>query len=106
MKRVRIALEVDEHFVRMLTATVMLDERTKMALTGRHVAGDPSPRQLTAADVVAVVVLAEARGALPEQVQAAIPPEWRDNITALHALRAVRTSYDGLVWEDVTPCDD
>ena len=80
-KRVRICLEVDSHFVRMLNATVHLKGL-----------GPELDRQHTALEVLGVVVLAEARGALPEQVQAFTPIEWRAHIEAVHDAREVVTA--------------
>ena len=65
----------------MLRATVELGHPG--ALYGR-------PRgQLTAEGVLAVAVLAEARGATVEQVGGTIPKEWKQNIRILHDFRAV-----------------
>lgn len=78
MKRVRIYLELDEHFVRLLNAQVMLKGL-----------GPDLDRQHSPMEVLAVVVLAEARGALPEQVNFLTPPEWRPHLEAIHDLREV-----------------
>lgn len=63
-KRVRICLELDEHFVRLLNGQV-----------GFKGLGPDLDRQHSPMEVLAVVVLAEARGALPEQVNLLTPPE-------------------------------
>lgn len=78
MKRVRICLELDEHFVRLLNAQVMLKGL-----------GPDLDRQHSPMEVLAVVVLAEARGAVPLQVHLLTPPEWRPHLEALPPLRAV-----------------
>ncbi len=77
-KIVKVALELDEHFIRMLNAHVMLN------------GGINPDRQLTAAAVLERVVLAEARGACEIEVDLTVPPEWRGNINILHDEREVR----------------
>ncbi len=79
-KRVQVTVEVSEHFLRMLKATV--------ALSGWGNLTEPY-RPHTAAAVLAVVVLNEARGAFPEQVHAQIPHEWRSDIEAVSEQRKV-----------------
>lgn len=84
MKRVRIALEMDLHFVSMLRATV-----------GLKGLGPDLNRQHTALEVLGVIVLAEARGALPEQVHLLCPPEWRPHIEAVTDARHVTILREG-----------
>ncbi|MBW7934494.1 MAG: hypothetical protein H3C62_13000, partial [Gemmatimonadaceae bacterium] len=50
-------------------------------------------RQLEPRAVLAVVALAEARGAPAEQVNALTPPEWRPHIDVVSAER--RVYHDG-----------
>lgn len=83
-KRVRVAIEMDEHFIRMLKANV--------ELSGGMGGLD---RQHTPADVLKRLVLAEARGATEEQVHSIIRPEWRPHIEAVSYLREV-TEEDSL----------
>lgn len=78
-KKVRIALELDERFVRLLKANVGLSNPDR-----RH----------TPSDALAVVVLAEARGALEDQVHILTPIEWRPHIRAVHELREVTEEED------------
>lgn len=78
MKRVRICLKLDEYSVRLLNAQVMLKGL-----------GPDLDRQHSPMEVLAVVVLAEARGAFPEQVHLLTPPEWRPHLEAVHRMRTV-----------------
>ncbi len=79
-KRVQVTVEVSEHFIVMLKATVGLSGWGNLA---------KPYRPHTAAAVLAVVVLNEARGAFPEQVHAQIPHEWRPDIEAVSEQRKV-----------------
>lgn len=85
---VRITLELDQSMVKMLNANLQLSNKTRW-LTG---ADDPPP--LDAAGVVALVALAEARGATEEVIHAATPPEWRPHIRAIHEERRVLLGED------------
>lgn len=85
MKKVRVTVELDEHFVRLLNANVGLSKWGEIPLGG----GEEMQRQHTASEALAVVVLAEARGATEEQVHIVTPMEWRNNIRAVHELREV-----------------
>ena len=87
-KRVRISIEVSESFIRLLNA--------KVQLGGYH----DDDRELDPAAVLALVVLGEARGALPEQIHAKIPPQWRPDIEAVHCERRV---FDGVT--ELTTCE-
>lgn len=83
MKRVRITLEIDESFVRML--------QVKCEFTGvvGWLAGADNPPKLDLAGVLALIVLAEARGETTVVIDMATPPEWRGSIEAVHELREV-----------------
>ncbi len=81
-KRVVVAIEVDEHFVRLLNAQVALSPRGLRGLEGS--------RSDTPSEVLARVALLEARGAFPEQIHAAIPNEWRPHIEVVSDLRRVK----------------
>jgi hypothetical protein len=83
-KRVRIAIEMDEHFIRMLKANVELSGGM-----------DGPDRQHTPSDALKRLVLAEARGATEAQVHSFIRPEWRPHIEAVSHLREV-TEEDSL----------
>lgn len=64
------------------------DKRTRRDEGGRFRQRKDQPR-LTPAQVLAVIVLGEARGALEEQIHAATPLEWRPHIEAVHKARRV-----------------
>lgn len=78
MKHVTVGITVDTEFVRLLRASV-----------GMKRLGPDLNRQHTPIEVLAVVFLAEARGAIPEQTHSLIPPEWRPHIEAVTELRKV-----------------
>lgn len=78
-KRVRLTLELDAHFIRLLNANMHLSGLMKD--DGLHV--------LDVRAVLARVVLAEARGAPSEQVHALTPVEWRGHIDVLPDERQV-----------------
>lgn len=75
-KRVRIMVEVDSSFVRMLAANVGLSRLREKA-------------QLTPMQVLALVACAEMKGGLEHEVDALIPDEWRDNLAVIHSERSV-----------------
>lgn len=79
MKKVRLTLEVDTHFVRFLQANVQLS----------NLLNEDRNRELTPMEVLAVLVLGEARGATEEQIHAKMPHEWRGHIEAIHSERKV-----------------
>ncbi len=88
MKRVRITIEVDEHFIRLLKAQI------KIGCYGNL---NEDYRQHTPAMALAVLALAEARGGLCEQVDAELPLEWRQHIQAIHDERKVIEVEDALL---------
>lgn len=88
MKRVRITLELDGHFIRMLKAQVKL---------GGYGNLEEDYRQHAPAMALAVVALAEARGGLCEQVDAQLPFEWRDHLAVIHDERKVFEVEDAAV---------
>jgi hypothetical protein len=77
--KVRVALELDVEFIRLLNAQV--------GLSGSSNAGHMQ-RARTPQEALAVAILFEARGAHEEQVYMAIPIEWRTHINVLHEERA------------------
>jgi hypothetical protein len=83
MKKVRLTLEVDDQFIRLLNANVNLSGAMMSTLKG-----DPT-RQLSPKEVLAIMVLGEARGATEEQLHAALPLEWRSNLELIHSERQV-----------------
>jgi hypothetical protein len=76
MKRGKLTLDVDSHFVKLLQANVQL-----LGLFHKD--------QLDPSQVLAIIVLGEARGALEEQIHAQTPIEWRPHIEAVHSERRV-----------------
>lgn len=82
-KRVRITLELDSQFIRLLNANVNLSGAMMSTLKG-----DPT-RQLSPKEVLAIMILGEARGATEEQLHAALPLEWRSNLELIHNERRV-----------------
>ena len=79
-KRVKITLELDSHFVRMLNASVQLkglydwrSERDK----------------LTPLETIGLLAVAEARGGTEDQIDALIPDDWHGHIRAVHDERRV-----------------
>jgi hypothetical protein len=81
MKRVRLTLEGDSTFVKLLQANVQLS-----GLIGKD--------ELTPSQQLAVMVLGEARGALEEQVHAQTLPVWRPHIEIIHSERKVTETKD------------
>ncbi len=79
-KKIRITLEMDEHFIRMLRATCELK-----GLGNQR----ENYKQHSALDCLGVIALLEARGIKEEQIYAEIPIEWRNNIEAIHEERKV-----------------
>jgi len=78
-KRVRITLEVDSTFVRLLNANLQMKEGL--------LKGERMPDVLQALGIVA---LGEMKGALPEQIHLMLTPEWRPHIEAVHDERRWR----------------
>jgi hypothetical protein len=78
--RVRITLEMDSGFVRMLDVSVGLSEIRQKIDRGR---------QLSTIEQLALTVLYEARGAPELQVDATITRDWDDTFRVVHAARAV-----------------
>lgn len=79
MKKVRITIEADEHFIRMLQATVQLSGALD----------EDRPNQFTALKVLGVLALGEMRGATEAQIHARTPIEWRPHIEVIHDERKV-----------------
>jgi hypothetical protein len=77
-KRVRITLEVDEQYVRLLQAKCQL----------KGWLNDDSP-ELDAGGILCVIVLGEARGATELQILERTPSTWRSIIAAIHEERRV-----------------
>jgi len=75
-KRVMVAIQMDNEFLRLLKANVELR-------------GLRDKDELTATDQLALTVLAEARGGFTEQVHATILPIWRPHFEVVDELRKV-----------------
>lgn len=84
-KVVEITLRMDSQFVRLLNANIQLS------------GGIQPDRGLDPPNVLARIVLAEARGAHAEETALIIPPEWRSNIDIVPERRKV---YEG-GWKEV-----
>ena len=76
-KRVKITLELTSSFVRLLQASVELK-----GLLAQEAKLDP-------VGTLAVVVLGEARGGLPEQIESRIPTDFLGDIRVVHDERVV-----------------
>jgi len=79
-KRVRITLEVDSSFVRLLRANIQMK-----GFFSEDCAREPDVLQ-----VLGIVALGEMMGALPEQIHFQTPPQWRPSIEAVHDERRWR----------------
>jgi len=79
-KRVRIMLEMDEHFVRLLKAACTMKNLGNLRTDSK---------QHSPPETLAIVTLLEAMGASEEQVHAETPPEWRPHLSAIHDSRKV-----------------
>jgi hypothetical protein len=76
-KRVKVSIELSSSFVRLLQASVELH-----GLLKRGVKLDPK-------QALAVVVLGEAKGLLPEEVEDSIPTDYLGELRVLHDERIV-----------------
>lgn len=83
MKRVRITLEVDSSFVRLLQANLQI--------AGALSDEAPIPDVL---HLLGIVALGEMRGARKAQIEARVPPTWRDRITVVSQERRWREEED------------
>ena len=73
-KRVRITVEADETFVRLLNANVQLS-------------GLREKDRLQPIDAIALVACAEMRGGLEAEVDMLVPLEWRPHLDVIHGER-------------------
>jgi hypothetical protein len=83
-KRVRVTVEVDQSFLRLLQANIELTRNVRGWLHRDEDAGD-----ITASQVLGLLVYMEARGGFPEQIGASTPFMWRPNIDVIHDERRV-----------------
>lgn len=79
-KRVRVAVEVSEPFVKMLQAKCQM----------KGWLGEASP-ELDVGGVLLVALLGEMRGAHEHEIHLMVPNKWRQDIEVAHALRRVTT---------------
>lgn len=79
MKKVKVVVELDSSFVRLLQAAVQM----------KGWLHEESKEPLDPIGVLAVAVLAEARGANALQSAMIVPPAWRPHIDILHDERRV-----------------
>lgn len=82
-KVVRLTIEMDAQFIALLHANCQLSEAIR-----KQMQDDPA-RQLDPKEVLAMLVLAEARGGTPEQIHAMTPLDWRAILELLHDERQV-----------------
>lgn len=85
VKRVRITLDVDVQFVKLLQACVQMQGLLS-----------EEPKRMDPMHVLSVVALGEFRGMLEAQVHARTPVEWRPSIEAVHEER--RWQDEDGVW--------
>lgn len=83
-KRVRVTVEVDVQFIKLLEANIHLNRQMRGWLLNNDDAGDLTPPQ-----VLGLLVYMEARGGRAEQIHAATPFMWRPNIEIIHDERRV-----------------
>lgn len=96
-KRVRLTIEVDEQFIRLLNANIQLTAAARGWLLDTDEASHITPPQ-----VLGLLVLMEARGGHPEEIAAKTPFMWRPNIDVIHEERRVysgNTQISGPVLE-------
>lgn len=87
-KRVRITLEVDQQFLRLLRANIEMTRPVRGWLLNNDDAGDIPPSA-----VLGLLVYMEARGGTEEQIHASTPPMWRSNVEVIHDERRVYTGH-------------
>lgn len=85
-KRVRVTLEIDQQFIKLLRANIEMTENVRGWLFNDHddVAGDITPSQ-----VLGLLVYMEGRGGTEAQISASTPFMWRPNIAVIHEERRV-----------------
>ena len=83
-KKVRITLEVDSQFLRLLHCNIEMSRPVRGWLHGTDEAGEITPCQ-----VLGLLVYMEGRGGTPEQIATATPFMWRPNVDVIHTERRV-----------------
>jgi len=84
MKRVHIALELDNEFIRLLRANLTVAETVRMSDSEPNVA-----KSADALHILGLAVLGEATSAHPEYTRGKIPPCWRSHIDIIPEARKV-----------------
>jgi hypothetical protein len=83
-KRVRVTIEVDSQFIRLLEANINMTAAVRGWLLNNEDAGDITPCQ-----VLGLLIYMEARGGFPERIHLSTPFMWRPNIDIIHDERRV-----------------
>lgn len=83
-KKVRLTVEVDQQFIRLLRANIEMTKNVRGWLLNNEEAGDITPSQ-----VLGLLVYMEARGGTEAQIGASTPFMWRSNIDVIHTERRV-----------------
>lgn len=83
-KKVRVTIEVDSQFLRLLRANIEMSRPLRGWLFNNDDAGDITPPQ-----VLGLLVYMEARGGTVEQIAASTPFMWRPNVEVIHDERRV-----------------
>lgn len=83
-KKVRVTIEVDQQFLRLLRANIEMNKAVRGWLFNNEDAADITPPQ-----VLGLLVYMEARGGTEEQIHASTPLMWRHNIEMIHSERRV-----------------
>jgi hypothetical protein len=89
-KKVRITLELDQQFLRLLRANIEMNSATRGWLLGTDEASHITPSQ-----VLGLLVYMEARGGTVEQISISTPFMWRSNIDVIHDERRVYQANAG-----------
>lgn len=95
MKRVRVTIEMDANFIKFLNLWCLAEE------VGPFARRPGAPIHRLASTSLVALVLAEARGAPPDQVADMVHDDWAGQIRAIHEDRKVEEVAD--VPADTTP---
>ncbi len=87
-KTVRLTLELKESYVKLLDFRMNSQPSVHALLTSRE------GGQIDTLDVLGMLVLMEARGSFPEEIHAATPLEWRNELCLIHDQREVIEERD------------
>ena len=98
-KRVRVTLELDGQFLRLLEANLRLDSRTASWLTEQN----KDRAELDPSHVLALLVLLDGRGALPTAIEASTPDMWRDTLRVICGERRVYQDGELIAGPDLGP---